>query len=69
MEVLDWEQMMQQEAYRVLEMEQVIYPGKEKIFTTRCPIRINGQKIYADRPAPQLGEHNDAIKKAFSITP
>ncbi|RYZ16538.1 MAG: hypothetical protein EOP49_51620 [Sphingobacteriales bacterium] len=69
MEVLDWEKMMQQEAYKVLEMEQVIYSGKEKIFTTRCPIRINGEKLYADRPAPQLGEHNEAIKKAFSITP
>jgi crotonobetainyl-CoA:carnitine CoA-transferase CaiB-like acyl-CoA transferase len=67
MEVLDWEKMLQQEAYKVLEMEQVIHIGAEKIFTTRCPIRINGRKLYADKPAPQLGEHNESIKKEFQI--
>lgn len=67
MEVLDWEKMLQQEAYKVLEMEQVVYSGDEKIFTTRCPIRINGKKLYADKPAPQLGEHNEQVKKDFLI--
>lgn len=67
MEVLDWEKMLQHEAYKVLEMEQVIYAGEEKIFTTRCPIRINGEKLYADKPAPQLGEHNEKVKADFLI--
>ena len=65
MEVLDWEKMLQHEAYKILEMEQVIYAGDEKIFTTRCPIRINGEKLYADKPAPQLGEHNEKDEAGF----
>jgi CoA:oxalate CoA-transferase len=65
MEVLDWRKMEKHEAYGVLEMEQVVYAGDEKIFTTRCPIRINGKKLYADKPAPQLGEHNEKIKRDF----
>jgi CoA:oxalate CoA-transferase len=68
MEVLDWEKMLQHEAYKVLDMEQVIYAGDEKIFTTRCPIRINGKKLYANKPAPQLGEHNEKVKRDFLIT-
>lgn len=67
MEVLDWEKMLQHDAYKTLEMEQAIYAGDEKIFTTRCPIRINGEKLYADKPAPQLGEHNEKVKKDFLI--
>lgn len=67
MEVLDWEKMLQHEAYTTLQMEQVIYAGDEKLFTTRCPIRINRKKLYADKPAPQLGEHNEKIKADFFI--
>ncbi|MGG9960823.1 CaiB/BaiF CoA transferase family protein [Ferruginibacter sp. SUN106] len=67
MEVLDWEQLINHEAYKVLAMEQVIYAGDEKIFTTRCPIRINGKKLYAGKPAPQLGADNEKIKEDFSI--
>jgi CoA:oxalate CoA-transferase len=67
MEVLDWEKMLQHEAYKVLGMEQEIYAGNKKIFTTRCPIRINGERLYAGKPAPQLGEHNEKIKKDFLL--
>jgi CoA:oxalate CoA-transferase len=67
MEVLDWEQMMQHEAYKTLQMEQVINTGTKKFFTTRCPIRINGEKLYASKPAPQLGADNEKIKKDFLI--
>jgi crotonobetainyl-CoA:carnitine CoA-transferase CaiB-like acyl-CoA transferase len=67
MEVLDWEDMLQHEAYKTLQMEQTIHAGKNKIYTTRCPIRINGEKLYADKPAPQLGEHTEKIKTEFLI--
>lgn len=67
MEVLDWEKMLQHEAYTILGMEQEIHAGNKKIFTTRCPIRINGERLYTDKPAPQLGEHNEKIKKDFLI--
>jgi CoA:oxalate CoA-transferase len=61
MEVLDWQQMMDHDAYKVLEMEQELNVGNEKIITTRCPIRINGEKLYVHKAAPKLGEHNQRI--------
>ena len=61
MEVLDWEQMMDHEAYQSLQMEQTLNIATEKIITTRCPIRINGERLYADKGAPKLGEHKVTI--------
>jgi len=60
-EVLDWEQMMNNDAYKVLQMEQVLNIAGEKFITTRCPIRINGEKLNADKQAPLLGEHKEKI--------
>jgi CoA:oxalate CoA-transferase len=65
MEVLDWEQMTRHEGYRNLGMEQTITAGGRDIVTTRCPIRINGERLYSPKPAPQLGEHNEKISKEF----
>jgi len=67
MEVLDWKKMMQHEAYQTLQMEQQVSVGDKKIITTRCPIRINGERLYAAKPAPQLGAHTEQIKKEFLI--
>ncbi|MBS1512846.1 MAG: CoA transferase [Bacteroidetes bacterium] len=66
MPVLDWEQMMQQEAYKVLSMEQKIVAATKEIITTRCPIRINGKILYTGNAAPQLGEHNEKITNDFA---
>lgn len=65
MEVLDWEQMTNSEAYKCLQMEQSVKAGKGDIITTRCPIRINGKKIISNKPAPQLGEHNEKLQLDF----
>jgi len=61
MEVFDWEQMMQHDAYKVLEMEQELEVAGQKIVTSRCPIRINGEKLYAYKAAPKLGEQKEKI--------
>ncbi len=72
MEVLNWHQMTRQEAYQCLQMEQTIKGANgQQLVTTRCPIRINGEKLYSDKPAPALGEHNESICREmnlFSIT-
>lgn len=60
-EVFDWEQMMAHEAYKVLEMEQQLNVGDKRITTTRCPIRINGERLYSYKAAPKLGEHKEKI--------
>lgn len=67
MEVLDWQDMMENEAYRCLEMEQTINTGGKGIVTTRCPIRINGQRIFFDKPAPKLGEDTEKVKEALGV--
>jgi CoA:oxalate CoA-transferase len=68
MEVLDWKSMVKHEAYKCLLMEQHITAinGKQ-IVTTRCPVRINDTKLYSDKPAPQLGEHNGKIYKELKL--
>jgi CoA:oxalate CoA-transferase len=66
MEVFDWEKMMDHEAYQCLQMEQVLNAGDKKIITTRCPIRINGERLYSDKAAPGLGEHNEEVMRLVS---
>jgi crotonobetainyl-CoA:carnitine CoA-transferase CaiB-like acyl-CoA transferase len=62
MEVLDWKGLTAQEGYRCLEMEQAITTaGGKSLLTTRCPIRINGQKLFSGKPAPALGQDNERI--------
>ncbi len=66
MEVLDWAQMMEQESYHCLEMEQTIQAGDGQFVTTRCPIRYNGKKLFAPRPAPAVGEHTTKVMADFN---
>ena len=68
MEVFDWEKMMEHEAYKVLEMEQDLQIEGKKFITTRCPVRINGERLYSNRPAPKLGEHNEKLMQELNIT-
>jgi crotonobetainyl-CoA:carnitine CoA-transferase CaiB-like acyl-CoA transferase len=63
MEVFDWEKMMNHPAYKALQMEQIVLAGDKQIITTRCPIRINGERLYAEKSAPKLGEHNEIVIK------
>ena len=61
-EVFDWEQMMNHEAYLALQMEQALNISDKTIITTRCPIRINKQYFLSAIPAPKLGEHTEKLK-------
>ncbi|TDH27493.1 CoA transferase [Segetibacter sp. 3557_3] len=66
MGVLNWSQMMEHPAYQSLQMQQEIITAEgRKIVTTRCPIRINGERLFSSVPAPQLGEHNKKIKEGL----
>ena len=66
MEVLDWNMMVATEAYQKLQMEQVVTAANgQQITTTTCPIRINGQKLFATKAAPALGANNSNITKEF----
>ena len=60
--------MMNHEAYLSLQMEQVLSISDRKIITTRCPIRINGERLYAVKAAPKLGEHKEPVTGELGIS-
>ena len=50
-------------AYRALEMEQVVHrPNGTELRVLRCPLRIDGQRIYSDVAAPSLGNANEELE-------
>lgn len=65
MPVMNWQEMQAHPAYQALQMEQRIGLNGRGFVTTRCPIRINGERIFCDKPAPALGEHTAAIKQQW----
>ncbi|MEM1084929.1 MAG: CaiB/BaiF CoA-transferase family protein [Verrucomicrobiota bacterium] len=61
-EILDWHRLRGHEGYQLLGMEQTVRKGDGFTYpTTRCPIRINGERLYAERGSPDIGEHSETI--------
>lgn len=65
MPVMTWKEMKTHPAYQSLLMEQKILAGNNELTTTRCPIRFNHQRLYSQKAAPTLGEHNQTILQEF----
>jgi crotonobetainyl-CoA:carnitine CoA-transferase CaiB-like acyl-CoA transferase len=66
--VMDYDKLVQQDGYKVLDMEITVKTSNGlEVTTTRCPIRVDGKLLISDKGAPQLGEHNDAIDKQFEL--
>ena len=59
MPVMNWKEMRVHPAYQSLKMEQQL--TGTTMTTTRCPIRLNRQRIFSEKPAPALGAHRDSI--------
>jgi crotonobetainyl-CoA:carnitine CoA-transferase CaiB-like acyl-CoA transferase len=67
-EVFDWPTLMNSEAFRQLDFIQELKLDKGRsLRTTRCPIRIDGKLIKSDVPAPDVGQHTDAITAEFAL--
>lgn len=62
MPVLNWQELVNHPAYKMLEMEQQLSVNGKSMTTTRCPIRINGERLFSQKGAPGLGEHTEKIK-------
>ena len=58
---------MDHNAYTTLRMEQTLNAAGKEIITTRSPVRINGERLVSEKPAPKLGEHNKKIIEEFVI--
>jgi CoA:oxalate CoA-transferase len=54
MEVFDWKKMKQHDAYKALEIEQIVNANGKDFRTTRCPIKINGERLVSAKPSPIL---------------
>lgn len=67
-EVYTYEQTLRHEGYKVLGMQQdVKLPDGGYLTTTRCPIRINGERLYSDVAAPRPGAQTDDINHQFNL--
>jgi crotonobetainyl-CoA:carnitine CoA-transferase CaiB-like acyl-CoA transferase len=66
--VLDYDGLVSQEGYSVLNMEITVKTSNGlSVKTTRCPIRVDGKVLTSAKGAPMLGEHNAAIDKFFDL--
>jgi crotonobetainyl-CoA:carnitine CoA-transferase CaiB-like acyl-CoA transferase len=67
-DVLDYTRFLSHEGYRVLQMNQDIDAHNgQSITTTRCPIRIDGKKIFSTKAAPRLGQDTALINREFNL--
>jgi len=67
-EVLNMQEVMQHEGFKVLDMvQEVSRIGGQTMRTLRCPIRIDGHVIKNSQGAPRLGADTDAIRLDFAI--
>ena len=66
--VMDYDKLMQEEGYRVLNMEITVKTSNGlSVKTTRCPIRVDGKLLTSAKGAPVLGEDNKEIDKQFGL--
>lgn len=72
-DVLSWDRLFAHEAFRTLEMVQTVERAATAeaaavaMRTTRCPIRIDGERLLSSAPAPRIGEHNRSIAVEFGL--
>lgn len=61
-EVLTWDKLFAHEGFKTLQMTQSIeLKSGAKLETLRCPIRIDGERLFSAKGAPKIGEDNTTI--------
>jgi CoA:oxalate CoA-transferase len=66
--VLDWLQLREHEAFKVLKMVQYVRrTNGAGLETTRCPIRIDGEILTSETGSPKIGEHTEQIIQEFNL--
>ena len=67
-EVLEWDQMLEHEGFKVMDMLQRIKRSDGlDIETLRCPIRFDDDILKSDIAAPTIGQHTTDITKEFNL--
>ncbi|MET0391765.1 MAG: CaiB/BaiF CoA-transferase family protein [Chitinophagaceae bacterium] len=66
--VMNYDELVQQEGYKLLEMEISVKTSNGlSVSTSRCPIRVDGRMMQSEKGAPTLGEHNEQIERQFEL--
>jgi CoA:oxalate CoA-transferase len=67
-EVLDWPRLFASEAFREIDMVQILGDGKGiQVLTTRFPVRLDGAVLKSPLLAPRVGQHTEAIQQEFGL--
>ncbi len=67
-DVFDYKKLLEHDGYLTLQMDQKLQLDTgEEIHTTRCPIRLNDERLFASKPAPRVGQDTEAITKEFNL--
>ncbi|MCL5247712.1 CoA transferase [Cellulophaga sp. 20_2_10] len=67
-DVFDYKKLLNHEAYDLLKMDQKLpLISGEEIHTTRCPIRLNDERLFNKKAAPRVGQNTEAIIKEFNL--
>jgi crotonobetainyl-CoA:carnitine CoA-transferase CaiB-like acyl-CoA transferase len=67
-DVYDYNTFLNHEGYKTLQMDQQIKMAFDDTITTiRCPIRIDGEKMFSSKGGPSLGENTIAIDLEFKL--
>lgn len=64
--VLDFDQLVESDGFRAIDMVQQVTRRGTQVSTTRSPLRIDGRVLRSDKPAPLLGEDTDAVRDEFT---
>lgn len=65
-EVLDWKKLWATESFQILDFVQNIQRESGPTMpTTRCPIRIDGERYKSPKGAPRVGQHTARIRAEF----
>lgn len=67
-DVMSWDRLLKHEGFTNLEMIQTTqHPSGTPIRTTRCPINIDGERLYSAKSAPRLGEDTARIDQEYGL--
>lgn len=67
-EVLNWHQLFATNGFKQLDFIQELgLQNGETIKTTRSPLKLNGQILSSDVPAPSIGQHNQNIDQIYNL--
>lgn len=66
--VFTYAQLIDHEGYKVLGWDQRLkLSNGEEVHTSRCPIRLDGNRLFAKKPAPRVGQDTEAIMTEFNL--